>query len=105
MMMPPRICCEFNFSCKKTLFAITINNIDINVTNVVKVVEILASLGTFKKLLFSKIKLILENMARAIANINFQLNSNLTIESRLNKFPDIKFLSPNNTIEKAVLKQ
>ena len=87
------------------LFAITINKIDIKVTNVVKVVEILASLGTFKKLLFSKIKLILENMASAMANINFQLNNNLIIESRLNKLPEIKFLSPNNTIEKAVLKQ
>lgn len=104
-MMPPKICCAFNFSCKKTLFAITINNIDIKVTNVVKVVEILANLGTFKKLLLSKIKLILENMARAIANINFQLNNSLPIESRLNKFPEIKFLSPNNTIETAVLKQ
>ena len=103
--MPPKTCCAFSFSCKKTLLAITINNSDINVTNVVNVVEMLANLGTFKKLLFSKIKLILEKIASAIANINFQLNNSFKIESILNKFPEIKFLSPNKTIEKAVLRQ
>jgi hypothetical protein len=103
--MPPNICCVFNFSCKKKLLAITINIIEISVTNVVRVVEMAASRGTFRKLLLSRIKLILEKMARAMAKINFQLNNNLKIASGFKRFPDIKFRSPINTIENAVLKQ
>jgi hypothetical protein len=45
------------------------------VIKVVSVVEIAASLGTFKKLLFKRIKLMLDKMANAIATMNFQFSN------------------------------
>jgi hypothetical protein len=71
----------------------------------VSVVEIAANLGTFRKLLLSRIKLILEKIASAMARMNFQLNNNLMMASGFKRLPEIKFLSPINTMEKAVLKQ
>jgi hypothetical protein len=68
-------------------------------------VDIEASLGIFSKLLFKKIKLILENTAKVIAKMNFQLNSILTSVLSSNKLPEIKFLSPSNTIDIAEEKQ
>ena len=75
------------------------------VKKVVRVVEIAASRGTFRKLLLSRIKLIREKMASAIARINFQLSNSFKMALDSNKFPEIKFLSPINTMEKAVHKQ
>ena len=49
------------------------------VIKVVSVVETAASLGTFKKLLFKRIKLILDIMAKAMATMNFQFSNTLKI--------------------------
>ncbi|MEI6584787.1 MAG: hypothetical protein WCL56_01830 [Sediminibacterium sp.] len=78
---------------------------DKRVIKVVKVVEIAASLGIFKRLLLTSKKLILATIAKLIANINFQFNNKFKSVLDLSRLPDIKLLSPKRTIEKAELKQ
>lgn len=78
---------------------------DKRVIKVVKVVEIAASLGIFKRLLLTSKKLILAIIAKLIANINFQFNNKFKSVLDLSRLPDIKLLSPKRTIEKAELKQ
>ncbi|MFX6743418.1 hypothetical protein ABTH23_20190, partial [Acinetobacter baumannii] len=69
------------------------------------VVAICANRGTFKKQLFSNTKLNLEKTAKHMANINFQLKSKCMNELVLNRLPEIKFLSPINTMDAAVNRQ
>lgn len=69
------------------------------------VVEALASCGTFKieLLINTNVKRVIT--AKAIDNINFQLKINEIIFFILYRFPEISFLSPNNTIEHTLVIQ
>ena len=95
----PTACCTFSFSFKKQQLAIKIKTRDNRVAKVVIEVDAPANLGILSNELLIMMKLILVKTAETMANINFQLKSSRVIFSKFNKFPEIKDLSPNNTIE------
>lgn len=78
---------------------------DSSVAKVVIFVEAEASLGIFRTALLIMIKLMRLNTAKNIAAINFQFIRIRKIFSMLSKFPEIRFLSPINTIDAALVIQ
>lgn len=72
------------------------------VIKAVMVVEFWERLGIFNNELLIRIKENLEKTAKIMDKINFQLNIKCKKFLKLNKSPDIKFLSPRSTVAAAV---